>query len=52
MKNMTVGTFICCLFLAFMLGFLMCHKLYTGIENRSNTNHDFIRRIDPSLSRK
>jgi hypothetical protein len=31
MKNMPVGTFICCLFLSFVLGFLMCHKLYSGL---------------------
>ncbi len=52
MKDFTWGTLICCLFLAFMLGFLACHKLYSGLEEESDANHDFIRRIDSSLSRK
>jgi hypothetical protein len=52
MKDFTLGTLICCLFLAFMLGFLACHKLYMGFEEESNANYDFIRRIDSSLSRK
>ena len=32
MKDMTFGTFLSCLFLSFMLGFLACHKLYVGLN--------------------
>lgn len=47
MKDMTWGTFITCGFIFFMLGFLACHKLYQGMEER----HDFITsgRNNPSL---
>lgn len=49
MKEMTFGTFVSCLFLAFVLGFLACHKLYMGLEKK----HDFIdiRGNNPSLRR-
>lgn len=49
MKDFTLGTLISCLFLAFMLGFLACHKLYTGLDRRWHDNHDFTRRNNPSL---
>jgi hypothetical protein len=38
MKDMTWGTFISCMFLSFVIGFLACHKLYAGLGER----HDFI----------
>lgn len=38
MKDMTWGTFTACMFLSFMLGFLACHKLYAGLEEK----HGFI----------
>lgn len=34
MKDMTWGTFISCMFLSFVIGFLACHKLYAGLEER------------------
>lgn len=42
MKEMTFGTFISCLFLAFMLGFLACHKLYMGLEKKNIVNANFL----------
>jgi hypothetical protein len=34
MKDMTVGTFIACMFLCFMIGFVTCHEIYGGMEKR------------------
>lgn len=34
MNKFTVGTFIACMFVSFMLGFLMCHKLYTSLAGK------------------
>jgi len=47
MKDMNWGTFITSMFLSFMIGFLACHKLYAGLEER----HDIIdlRGNNPSL---
>jgi hypothetical protein len=28
MKNMTFGTFLCCMMLSFLVGFICCHKIY------------------------
>jgi hypothetical protein len=36
MKDFTWGTFISCMFLCFMLGFLACHKIYAGLERTSH----------------
>jgi hypothetical protein len=47
MKDMTWGTFTACAFIFFMLGFLACHKIYMGIEERHDINT--IRRNNPSL---
>lgn len=52
MKDFTWGTFISCMFLSFAIGFITCHKLYNGLDRKDHVNHDFIRRIDSSLSRK
>lgn len=30
MKDMTAGTFICCMLVCFLIGFVTCHKLYTA----------------------
>jgi hypothetical protein len=51
MKEMTWGTFISCMFLCFMLGFLACHKLYIGLERNSDVNYDYTRWNNPSLRR-
>ncbi len=39
MKDMTLGTFIACMACAFMVGFIACHKLYSGMENRHDFTH-------------
>jgi len=52
MKPFTWGTFLSCMFLAFMLGFLTCHKIYVGIDRKIHDNNDFIRRNNPSLPSK
>lgn len=49
MKDFTFGTLICCLFLAFMLGFLACHKLYNGFEGSGHVDNDFTRWDNASL---
>jgi hypothetical protein len=52
MKSMTLGTFLSCLFLSFTLGFLMCHKVYLGLEGKIYDSNSFIGGDNPSLSRK
>ena len=47
MKDMTFGTFLCCLFLAFTLGFLACHKIYKNSEEKHVFNK--LWRNNPSL---
>lgn len=32
MKDFTFGTLIACLALAFLAGFITCHKLYNGFD--------------------
>lgn len=52
MKDFTIGTLISCLFLAFMLGFLACHKLYSGFDKGKNANYDITRRNNTPLHGK
>lgn len=33
MKDFTIGTLIACLSLAFLAGFITCHKLYTNNQD-------------------
>jgi hypothetical protein len=53
MKDMTWGTFIACMFCAFMIGFLACHKLYSGLNRfyPDEVINDIsnLRRNNPSL---
>lgn len=45
MKNITIGTFVACMFLCFMIGFVTCHEIYGGIEriNAKNNTKNNIR---------
>jgi hypothetical protein len=49
MKDLTFGTLICCLFLAFMLGFVTCHKIYAGLDNKDFHGFSNIWRHNTSL---
>ena len=37
MKDMTLGTFICCMVIWFLLGFIACHKLYSANGDNIHT---------------
>lgn len=38
MKDFTFGTLIACLALAFLAGFITCHKLYDGFDLKEKFN--------------
>jgi hypothetical protein len=50
MKDLKFGTLVCCMFLAFMLGFLACHKLYAGLDNKDFHDFSNLWRYNSSLS--
>lgn len=52
MNPFTWGTFLSCMFLSFMLGFLACHVIYAGLDRKIHDNDDFVRRNNSSLSRQ
>lgn len=49
MKDITFGTLLSCMFLSFMLGFLSCHKLYAGLDEKEKIDIDTSRWDNPSL---